>query len=519
MDISFILLGKVEVVMENILEIRNVYKYFGSFCANKDISLTVKKGSVHSIIGENGAGKSTLMNMISGIYQPSMGEIFVKGQSVNFKNPNDAAKYGIGMVHQEFMLFPELTVLENLMMGYETKKLGIFLDKKVARKEIEEICKKYHFSLPLDEHVEDLPVSVLQQVEIVKVLYKGADIIILDEPTAVLTPQGIQGLFDAIRALTDKQKTIILITHKLNEVMEISDYITVLKNGKVTGNLTPSEADEKKLASLMVGREVLFNTQKKEKEIGDVILSVENLVVNNDEDISKVKGVSFSVRSGEIVGVAGVAGSGQTELVEALFGLRRPSEGKVSYKGEDFTYASPRERRCKKIGYVPQDRLSIGCSVNSNLIENSIMGYHVAHGFKNSFIIDKKEAKDFTQNIVDGFKVKAGSLNNAVRSLSGGNIQKLIVGREFIQDNDLLIIEDPTRGIDVGSIEFIWQEIIKISEKGVGVLLISHELNEVIELSDRILVMYDGKITTNRPAKELDEQTIGLYMLGGASDE
>lgn len=502
--------------MEKILEIKHVSKYFGTLIANKDINLSIKKGTIHSIIGENGAGKSTLMNIIAGIHKPTIGEIFVKNKKVNFKNPNDAGKYGIGMVHQEFMLFPDLTVLENLMMGYETKKMAVFLDEKKARADITDICKKYHFSIPLDDYVKDLPVSVKQQVEIVKILYRGAEIIILDEPTAVLTPQGIRGLFNAIRYLTSNGKTIIIITHKLTEVMEISDYITVLKNGEITGNLKPEEADERKLASLMVGREVLFNIQKEEKKIEDVVLSVEDLIVKNDEDIAKVKEVSFTVKKGEIVGIAGVSGSGQVELVESLFGLRKPSSGKINYKGEDITYSTPRERRCKKIGYVPQDRLSTGCSAQSNLVDNCIMGYHIAHGFKNRFLIDKKQSEEFTKNIIDCFAVKTDSIHNNVESLSGGNIQKLIVGREFLQENDLLIIENPTRGIDVGSIEFIWQEIWKISQKGVGVLLISQELNEVMELSDRIIVMYDGKVTANKPAQELNEEEIGLYMLGGA---
>ena len=280
-----------------ILEVKGMCKYFGSLVANEDINMTVKRASVHSIIGENGAGKSTLMNMIAGIYKPSKGEVFVNGKKVVFRNPNDAAKCGIGMVHQEFMLYPELTVLENLMMGFETTRMGYFLDRKKARKDIQEICDKYKFSIPLDEKAQDLPVSLLQQVEIVKVLYKGADIIILDEPTAVLTPQGIEGLFDAIRYLTEHGKTVILITHKLKEVMEISDYITVLKNGRVTGNLTPAEASEQLLASLMVGREVLFNTQKQEKEIGEDLLAVKDLTVKSDDGVVKVKNVSFSVKS------------------------------------------------------------------------------------------------------------------------------------------------------------------------------------------------------------------------------
>lgn len=499
-----------------ILEAKHICKYFGSLTANDDVSLSVRRGTVHSVIGENGAGKSTLMNIISGIYKPNRGEIYVEGKQVVFRNPNDATKCGIGMVHQEFMLFPELTVLENLMMGYETKKYGGFLDKKRAAKDISEIAEKYGFSVPLEKRVSELPVSLLQQVEIVKVLYKGAEIIILDEPTSVLTPQGIEGLFRAIRYLTQQGKTVILITHKLKEVMEISDYITVLKNGVVTGNLRPEDTDEHGLANLMVGRQVLFNTKKPEKEIGEPILTVDHLTASGSDGAKKVKDVSFSVRKGEILGIAGVAGSGQGELIEAVFGLRMPSGGAITYKGEDITTATPRQKREKRIGYVPQDRISTGCNVNGSLVENCIMGYHVAHKFRIPWLIDRGEAASFTNDIVENYQVKVQDIQNKIGDLSGGNIQKTIVGREFIQNNDLLIIEDPTRGIDVGAIEFIWQKIIDIAAQGVSVLLVSHELGEVMELSDRILVMYNGGIAADlENTPELDEKTIGLYMLGG----
>ncbi len=501
-----------------ILEAKHICKYFGNLTANDDVSLSVRQGTVHSIIGENGAGKSTLMNIISGIYKPNSGEIFVKGKRAVFRNPNDATKCGIGMVHQEFMLFPELTVLENLMMGYETKKLGGFLNKKQAAKDIQEIAEKYGFSIPLDKKVSELPVSLLQQVEIVKILYKGAEIIILDEPTSVLTPQGIEGLFQAIRYLTKQGKTVILITHKLKEVMEISDYITVLKNGVVTGNLKPEETDEHGLANLMVGRQVLFNTNKQEKTIAEPILEINDLTALGSDGNEKVKHVSFSVRKGEILGIAGVAGSGQGELIEAIFGLRNPESGTITYKGEDITMTSPRQKREKKIGYVPQDRISTGCNVQSNLIENCIMGYHVAHKFKTPWLLNKEEAAAFTHSVVENYQVKIQDVHNKIGDLSGGNIQKTIVGREFSQNNDLLIIEDPTRGIDVGAIEFIWQKIIDIAQKGVSVLLVSHELGEVMELSDRILVMYNGEIAADlENTPELDERTIGLYMLGGKS--
>lgn len=502
-----------------ILETKGITKSFGSLIANDKIDLKVMRGTIHSIIGENGAGKSTLMNIIAGIIKPSKGEIYLNGKSVTFRNPNDAANNGIGMVHQDFMLYPELSVLDNLMMGFESIHYGVFLDKKKAKDEILHICKKYNFLVPLERMVKDLPVSVQQQVEIVKVLYKGADIIILDEPTAVLTPQGIEGLFEAIRNLVNQGKTIIMITHKLQEVMAISDYITVLKNGRVTGNVLPENVDEKILANLMVGHEVLFNTKKKAKHIGDPILRVENVSVDDDSRIEKVHNVSFSINKGEIVGIAGVAGSGQTELVEMLFGLRKASFGSVNYKGAVVTSHSPRLHRLGKVGYVPQDRNVTGTSRESTITENAIMGYHVAHGFTPNWLLNRHQAECFANEVVSKYSVKADKIGDSVDSLSGGNIQKLVVGREFLQNNDLLIIEDPTRGIDVGAIEFIWQKIIEISEAGTSILLISHELGEIMELSDRILVMFDGRIVGNLVNDtNLGEQEIGLYMLGGKRD-
>lgn len=506
--------------MENIiLEAKGIYKKFGSLVANRNVNISIQRETVHAIIGENGAGKSTLMNMIAGIYRPTAGEIHLNGKPVVFKNPNDASRHGIGMVHQEFMLYPEMNVLENLMMGFETKKLGLFLDKKKARQAISEICERYHFSIPLDAYIKDLPVALRQQAEIIKVLYKGAEIIILDEPTAVLTPQGIEGLFRAIRNLKQSGKTIVLITHKLKEVMEISDEITVLKNGEVTGNLLPQDASEQMLANMMVGRTVLFNTQKPPKAIGEAVLEVQGLTVE-DEHVEKVKQVSFSIGKGEIVGVAGVAGAGQSQLVECLFGLRKATSGRIVYQGEDITRLLPRAHRTRKIGYVPEDRIGTGTSREASITENVIMGYHVAHGFKIPFLVNKKQALGFANEIISKFSVKADDPHTLIDNLSGGNVQKVVVGREFSQSNHLLIVEDPTRGIDVGAIEFIWQKIIDIAAQGVSILLISHELSEVMELSDRILVMYDGKVVGNlQNDSGLDEQTVGLYMLGGKADE
>lgn len=501
--------------MDVVLELKGITKRFGSLTANDRISLSVQKGSVHAIIGENGAGKSTLMHVISGLYRPDEGEVFVHGKKADFKNPSDASRAGIGMVHQEFMLFPELSVLDNLMMGYEKRKWGMFLNRKAARRQAEELCREYYFNIPLDERVENLSVSMLQQVEIVKILYRGVDIIIFDEPTSVLTPQGIQGLFEAVRFLVKNGKTVLFITHKLKEVMEIADRITVLKNGRCVGSVKPEETDEHGLAAMMVGREVILTAQKEEKKKGEVLLDVRNLSVPDYEGREKLKDVSFTLHRGEILGIAGVAGSGQQELVEGLFGLKKSSRGEVFFDGKNITGLNCRERRMCRIGYIPQDRIREGINREASLWENAIMGYHRGKGPGNRFLLKRKQAMAFTEQIIREFKVKASSPGLKIQTLSGGNIQKLIVGREFLQENRLFIIEDPTRGIDIGAIEFIWKKIESMAASGASVLLVSHELHEVMEVSDRILVMYDGKLYDAGKHGEKSETEIGLLMTGG----
>ena len=499
-----------------ILEMKHIYKSFGSLMANCDVSFSVKRGSIHALIGENGAGKSTLMNILTSIYKPDAGEIILNGEKVVLKDSLDAARHGIGMVYQEFMLFRELTVLENIMMGFEKRHMSIFIDRKQTRKEIGEICEHYHFNIPLDEKVGSLPVSMLQQVEIVKVLYKKADLIILDEPTSVLTPQGIEGLFEAMRFLTGMGKTVIFITHKLKEVFAVADWITVLKDGRVVGSVPPDAVTEEQIAGMMVGREVILKANKLEPKLGKVILDVKNLTVKDKAGVERVKQMDLTIRAGEIVGIAGVAGSGQQQLVEALFGLQDAEEGsQILFDGRDITHASCAERRKMGIGYVPQDRLKAGCNIQSTVWENAIMGYHIAHGFKNKFFLDRREIGEFTDRVVRSYAVKAGSIQNRVKNLSGGNIQKLIVGREFIQDNKLLIIEDPTRGIDVGAIEFIWQKIIEMAQEGTAVLVVSHELNEVLQLSDRVEVIFDGRLSDGGSYGEHTPEEIGILMMGG----
>lgn len=502
-----------------ILQIKNIRKTFGELVANDAIDMDVKKGTVHALIGENGAGKSTLMRILTSIYKPDSGEIYLRGKKANFHTSLDAAKAGIGMVHQEFMLYSKLTVFENIILGFEEKKLGAFIDRKACMAKVADICQAYHFNIPLNELVKDLPVAMLQQVEIVKALYRGADILILDEPTSVLTPSGIQGLFEAIRFLVRSGKTIIFISHKLKEVFEIADTITILKDGRVVKTVSPTDITERQLASLMVGREVILQANKAPHPLGDTVLQVKNLSVRDKDKVLRVKHADFTVRAGEIVGIAGVAGSGQQQLVEALFGLRPPEEGsEILFDGQSIVGRSPAQRRCMGIGYVPQDRLGAGANGNAAIWESAIMGYHIAHGFKSRWLLDHKAIDTFTNEIVRQFKVKRQKNTDKVKSLSGGNIQKLVVGREFLQDNRLLIIEDPTRGIDVGAIEFIWSKIIELAAAGVGILVVSHELNEVLQLSDRILVIYNGEISDGGTYRQYTEEQIGLLMLGGKLD-
>ena len=505
---------------EYILELKDIYKYYGNFAANKAISLKVKKGTVHAVVGENGAGKSTLMNIIAGVNQPSSGEIYLNSKRVDFHNANDANRAGIGMVQQEFMLFDRLSVFDNIIIGYEDTEGGIFINKNESKKKIQKICEEYGFHFDLNAIVRDLPIAIQQQVEIVKVLYRKAEIIILDEPTAVLPYQEIKGLFKAMKYLISQGKTIIFITHKLKEVLEISNHVTVMKNGVISGEIETMDADERILTNMMVGRDVVLTLDKKIKDHNKSVLTVKDLNVNDDREIRRVKGVSFELKEGEILGLVGVSGNGQNELVEAITGMRGYESGEILLNDEVLKKSSPRENRLKAVGYVPQDRIGIGSSVTSDLVENSIMGYHLQHLKKGKFRMDYEGAERFAESVIEQYNVKVQSKNDKAGSLSGGNLQKLIVGREFLQGNKVMIIEDPTRGIDIGSIEFIWHEIQKQAEEdGVSILLITYDLNEAMTLCDRILVMYDGNINYELTGPDYDEKEIGFYMMGGGSNE
>lgn len=502
-------------MVEKILEIKNLNKRFGPIVANNQVNLAVCKGTIHSIIGENGAGKSTLMNIISGLIQPDSGTIVFEGEPVHFANANQASRRGIGMVHQEFMLYPTLTVLENIMLGHEPIRRKCFIDSTSAQKKVESICEYYHFPLPLDAKTQDLPVAMRQQVEIVKTLYRGADLIIFDEPTAVLTPSGIEGLFAAMRFLISQNKSIIFITHKLKEVLSVSDYITVMRDGCVVGNVLPCEINEQGLASMMVGRKVMLSVNKPSLASGPEMLKVSDLSVPGNDGAEKVHDISFAVQKGEILGIAGVAGNGQKEIAEAVFGLRKVSNGTITFKGEDVTALGPREKRKIGFGYIPQDRLGTATNISASLWENSIMGYHVCGDISRNFLLDTKKAYAFSGNVLQSFNVKATSIFDRVGTLSGGNIQKMVVGRELSQNYPFLLIEDPTRGIDVGTIEFIWEKLLDVAAHGTTIVLISHDLNEVLSLSSRILVLYEGRFTAEFNGPRYDENAIGLAMTGG----
>ena len=506
--------------MDYILELNGINKYYGSLAANKDVSLKVRKGSVHAIVGENGAGKSTLMNIIAGVNYPDSGKIILNGKEQIFRNANDANRAGIGMVQQEFMLFDKLSALDNIIIGYEDVKKGVFINKKSCEEKIQKICDEYGFHFDLHALVRDLPIAVQQQVEIVKVLYRKADIIILDEPTAVLPYQEVQGLFKAIRYLVSQGKTVLFITHKLKEVLEISDVITVMRNGRISGEISAKEATEISLTNMMVGREVMLKLDKKNSAHEKDVLKVKGLKVRDDRKILRVKDVSFTLKEGEILGIVGVSGNGQNELVEAITGLRAWEAGEVFMNDKPLECGSIRSNRLNGIGYVPQDRIRYGSSKDSSLVENCIMGYHLQHLKKKKHLMDYGAAETFTKKIISDYNVKAGSSHDAAGSLSGGNLQKLIVGREFSQENKILIIEDPTRGIDVGAIEFIWHEIQKqVEEDGVSVVLITYDLNEAMTLSDRMLVMFDGNFNHEFKGPDYDEKEIGLYMMGGGNNE
>jgi len=500
--------------MTPVLELRGITKRFPGVLANDHIDLALEEGQILAMLGENGAGKTTLMNILYGLYHPDEGEIVVRGQKVEIESPNEAIDVGIGMVHQHFMLIPVFTVTENVMLGSEEARFGGVLDRKSAAEKIREISEHYRLEVDPNAYVKDLPVGVQQRVEIIKLLYREADILILDEPSAVLTPQEVEGLFDIMRTLIDRGKSIIFITHKLGEVLEIADKITVIRRGKVVGTTTPEEADKRKLAEMMVGREVLLEVTKEPPELGDPVLVVNNLSVLDDRQQIAVEDISFEVREGEVLGIAGVQGNGQTELVEALTGLREPLEGEINLLGHDITHSKPRQITELGTAHVPEDRQRDGLILSFPVADNLVLNSYYLPPFTNGVVLQYDAIQKNAETLVQEFDIRTPSILVNVGSLSGGNQQKVIVAREFSRPIKLLVASQPTRGLDVGSVEYIHRRIMQKRDEGTAVLLVSTELDEIMELSDRIAVMYRGKIVNVLPAEEATKEQVGLLMAG-----
>lgn len=501
---------------EKLIELKNISKQFPGVLANSNVNLTINKGEIHAIIGENGAGKTTLMNILYGLYEPTKGEIFIDGKKAMIKSPLDAIKQGIGMVHQHFMLLPSLSVAENVVLGSEPKKKKFFMDYDKAIEITKNLAQKYGFKVDPHEKIETLSVGVQQRVEILKVLYRGADILILDEPTAVLTPQETDELFNVIRKLvSDMNKTVIIITHKLQEVLAISDRVSVMRQGKLIGTLPTQQADVKILTEMMVGKEVLFHDLHREKVSGEKVLEVKDIKAKDNRGLTVLNGVSFSLRAGEILGVAGVEGNGQSELVEVLTGLRNIEDGDYFINGKKITEVNPSNMRNLGISHVPEDRLTMGLSKEASLWENLLMGLQ----HKKPFIVkkihlNKKKIFERTDNLIKEYDIRAIDRYMKVKKLSGGNMQKLVIAREFSFDSPILIIAQPTRGVDVGATEFIHNQIMRKRNEGAAILLVSAELDEIMRLSDRIITIYEGIITGEFKNKEVTKQTLGLYMTG-----
>ena len=496
-----------------VLEVRGITKRFPGVLANDNINLSLHKGQVLGLLGENGAGKSTLMNLIYGLYNPDEGEILVNGQPVEISGPKDAIELGIGMVHQHFQLVDVLTVTENVMLGNESVS-GPFLRRDRAQREIEQLSGEYGLDVKPDALISDLPVGIQQRVEIIKALYRHADILILDEPTAVLTPQETRGLFKIMRTLLDKGVSIIFISHKLKEVLEICDQVVVLRRGKVAGSADPKQSTEQSLASLMVGRDVILEVEKASATPGDEILNVVNLHVHDDRGLPAVEGISFGLQRGEILGIAGVQGNGQTELVEALTGMRTVDSGRFFIKGEDTTNNSPRKITEQGVGHVPEDRQRDGMVASFTVMHNLALCTYYQDKFSDSIVVDDRAIADNARELVEQYDVRPPIINNIAGGLSGGNQQKVIVAREFSRGVELLIASQPTRGLDVGSIEFIHRQIIRMRDSGAGILLVSSELDEVLSLADRVAVMFEGEIIDIMPIEQADRDTVGLRMAG-----
>lgn len=501
---------------ERVIELKNISKQFPGVLANDNINLEINKGEIHAIIGENGAGKSTLMNILYGLHEPTTGDIYFHDKPVRFSSPLDAIKLGIGMVHQHFMLVPSFTVAENIVLGIEARKNKFLLNEKKAINEVKALSKEYGLRVEPEAKVESLSVGIQQRVEILKALYKGADVLILDEPTAVLTPQETDELFLVIRKLVEEMgKTIIIITHKLQEVLSISDRVSVMRQGKLIGTIDTKDADEHILAEMMVGREVLFDDLERKSVEKKEVLKVKELRATDNRGLLALRDISFGLRSGEILGIAGIEGNGQSELVEVLTGLREKVGGEFYINELAAGDKSPWEIRKLGVAHVPEDRMTMGLSKDASIWENIIMGNQHKEPYAVKGIhLNKSKVKDKAKALIDKFDIRTPSEEVFAGNLSGGNMQKMVIAREFSFNTPILIISQPTRGVDIGAIEFIHSQIIEKRNEGCAILLVSAELDEIFRLSDKIMTIYEGEITGEFKQGAITRQEIGLYMTG-----
>ncbi|MFI3249810.1 MAG: ABC transporter ATP-binding protein [Eubacteriales bacterium] len=496
------------------VELRNITKRFGGAAANDEVNLLVKKGEIHCLLGENGAGKTTLMKILFGIYKPDQGTIAINGDTIQHMTPPKAFDLGIGMVHQHFMLINNLSVLENVVLGSEPGK--VTFDRKKAAEVVGELSDRYHFDLPLEEKVGDLSIGLMSRVEIMKTIYRGAEIIILDEPTAVLTPIEVKAFLDILRDMKSQGKTIILITHKLNETMEVSDSITVLRGGKSVATLETRDTNVQALAGLMVGHEMEFALEKKENPTGDVVLGLENVQLLPQAQST----VSLEIRSGEIFGIAGVEGNGQQQLEELVMGLLKCKQGKITFLGNDVTHLSSKNRQKFGLGYIPSDRYKRAILPGFSLLDNYLLGNQFSDKFVKNGIISHGVLAERCQQTLQEFDVRTvkQTTSQAMSGLSGGNQQKLVLGREVGKEPELVVACQPIRGLDIGAIKFVHQQLLKLREEGKAILLISAELSELFQLSDQIGVLYKGELMAVKPAEEYTQQSISLLMAGSKED-
>ncbi len=505
--------------MEPIVEFRNITMDFPGVRANEDVTLSIQKGEIFALVGENGAGKSTLMNILYGILTPTKGQVVIKGQTISEFNPKHAIGLGVGMVHQHFMLVPSFTVAQNIVLSREPKKMGILYDLEKANEAVAALSAEYGLDVNPADVVGQLSVGLQQRVEILKTLYRGAEVLILDEPTAVLTPQETDELFEVLRRVVkEKGMTVIIITHKLYEVMAISDRVGVMRQGRLIGIEQTKNVNERILASMMVGREVLQDPVDKKDTAGAVKISVQDLQVPDDRGLPAVKGLSLEVRAGEIVGIAAIEGNGQSQLLEAITGMR-PYSGTITVAGQDIRGMSPGQIRQLGLSHVPEDRLATGISAQADIADNLLIGKHKNQEFTRwGFHQNRKAIREYASRVFEKFDIRAAGVDTKVGSLSGGNMQKVVIAREFSFDSQVCIIAQPTRGVDIGAIEFIHNRILEKKEEGAAILLCSADLDEVLRLSDRVVTMYEGRITGEFDRDHLEKTEIGFYMTGSRQE-